>query len=725
MKEHNNFFGYYSEDKYSNPMLTYYKDYNSKNFVNFYLFTEKKSREQSREGSYNFNRNENEIFNKNNSSSFNVLTERGRKSQCSQKQIITDVINEDDEENCFFNFNALHGGDNNEEKTTLENKIKQLIFNNMNDDKNNIEENNEIINNKNENEYVENNFKVKDEKSNVKNNENLNSFDAYLNQNFSNNRNYLEKNEFNKNKNINNNQILMQPFNYNNNFNFNNNIYNIYKFNPMTPMNPFYQNVQLRDKGIYQNNFYNFYNNNLIQPVIQFNSINKENDINKYGFVPKNYIHSDFYNNNNNKINKLNESNNIKNNKEPENNINSMNNGTIIGKNYLEYNEMELGKAAHILLKDQEACRYLQDKIKNNPDLANKIIFPEIKNNIKELSCDPFGNYFFQLVVDILSFENINSFLDLTQKDFIDICNSPHGTRVIQKLIDKISLIPLLMNKLIYNLCSNDLGKIFKSPYGNHVIQKFLTTANLPEYTNFIFNYTYNNFLDIAMTKHGVCVIQKCVNIGDEKQRLNIYDLLLKDFDKIIKDQFGNYLIQYILINNAKNNDKYNEILSLVKKMQENIIEYCKLKFPANVFEKCFENDNNIAGQDILDNLLKNCRNNIIEILNNQYGIYVIQKAIKFCGGKYKMQIFEIIQEHENEINYDDNSNIHKIIESHNELGEMLSNYIGRNINNVREEDNDNRKMSRDFENNERGSFRGKYKRGYRKYSKRGNFQII
>jgi len=46
--------------------------------------------------------------------------------------------------------------------------------------------------------------------------------------------------------------------------------------------------------------------------------------------------------------------------------------------------------------------------------------------------------YFLQILVEILSFDNINKFFDITQNDFTEICISPHGTRVIQKIIDKI-----------------------------------------------------------------------------------------------------------------------------------------------------------------------------------------------------------------------------------------------------------------------------------------------
>jgi len=63
------------------------------------------------------------------------------------------------------------------------------------------------------------------------------------------------------------------------------------------------------------------------------------------------------------------------------------------------------------------------------------------------------------------------------------------------------------MNRLIYNLNSKDLGIILKSRYGNHMIQKFLGTIHSSEYSIFIYNFVYKYFLDIADSKHGVCVI--------------------------------------------------------------------------------------------------------------------------------------------------------------------------------------------------------------------------
>jgi hypothetical protein len=78
----------------------------------------------------------------------------------------------------------------------------------------------------------------------------------------------------------------------------------------------------------------------------------------------------------------------------------------------------------------------------------------------------------------------------------------------------------------------------------------------IPDLINkFINNININ---DLSKTKHGLCIIQKCVSEGNEIQRKKLYDLILKNFDKLIKNQFANYLIQYILIN-TKSKEQFDQ----------------------------------------------------------------------------------------------------------------------------------------------------------------------
>ena len=191
-----------------------------------------------------------------------------------------------------------------------------------------------------------------------------------------------------------------------------------------------------------------------------------------------------------------------------------------------------------------------------------------------------------QNLLDILSEENINIFLSSIQEKLFEICLTEYGSRVVQKLIEKIQKNRILMNIFIFNLTKKDIGILFKSKYSNYVIQKYLLIIKDIQLTNFIYNYLYKNFMDIARTKYGVCVIQKSFSEGNELQRKKFVDIILDEINNIMKDCYANYLIQYIFF--KFDNNKFNEILPIIKKIEENIVDYCKNIFSSSVIEKCF-----------------------------------------------------------------------------------------------------------------------------------------
>ena len=224
--------------------------------------------------------------------------------------------------------------------------------------------------------------------------------------------------------------------------------------------------------------------------------------------------------------------------------------------------------------------------------------------------------------------------------------------------------------------------------------------------------------MDIAQSKHGVCIIQKCVTEGDEIHREKIYKLILMNFNSLIKDQFGNYLIQYIL-NNTTTEEKFKEIFPIIKKIEDNLLDFCKSQFSANVIEKCFENNTNICKEYLIKALINLNSDNIIEILLNNHGIYVIQKALKFSNNNNKTKLIQLILEKKeilNNINLNDYKFkiIHKVINTNKELGEIFAKIKNENYGENSYQENEGNTNTHFSYNNS-----GKNKRG-RKFM-RGN----
>ena len=429
--------------------------------------------------------------------------------------------------------------------------------------------------------------------------------------------------EINQNNNIN----LNYPINKNNNNNLiHYSIQNNYINNNFNIQNP------QRFINLNQGKYYPYiqpmpylYMNNQINPnLFQYN--------NQYYYNPNLNINNNKFPQYNNKVNKPNT--NIY---QMKNNLNNQN----IYNNLNNIDDVNLAKMSLNLIKTQLGFKILDERAKSNNKFANELLFPELINNLSNICCDILGNMLIQTLIDVLSSENLDLFLSSIQEQLFDICLTEHGSRAIQKLLERIHSNPLLMNKLIFYLNQKDIGILFKSGYGNHLIQKYLVIIKNVELTNFIYNYLYKNFMDIASSKYGVCVIQKGLSEGNIIQRKKIANLILTNLNAIMKDCYGNFIIQFIFFKFDKN--KFDEILPIIEKIEENMVDFCTNKFSSSVIEKSFEKNERKIGERFIKCLFEHHENDIIDILLNSYGKYVIKKACNFENKLFRNMISKTI----------------------------------------------------------------------------------
>ena len=431
--------------------------------------------------------------------------------------------------------------------------------------------------------------------------------------------------EINQNNNIN----LNYPINKNNNNN--NNLIHYSIQNNYINNNFNIQNPQ-RFINLNQGKYYPYiqpmpylYMNNQINPnLFQYN--------NQYYYNPNLNINNNKFPQYNNKVNKPNT--NIY---QMKNNLNNQN----IYNNLNNIDDVNLAKMSLNLIKTQLGFKILDERAKSNNKFANELLFPELINNLSNICCDILGNMLIQTLIDVLSSENLDLFLSSIQEQLFDICLTEHGSRAIQKLLERIHSNPLLMNKLIFYLNQKDIGILFKSGYGNHLIQKYLVIIKNVELTNFIYNYLYKNFLDIASSKYGVCVIQKGLSEGNIIQRKKIVNLILTNLNAIMKDCYGNFIIQFIFFKFDKN--KFDEIVPIIEKIEENMVDFCTNKFSSSVIEKSFEKNERKIGERFIKCLFEHHANDIIDILLNSYGKYVIKKACNFENKLFRNMISKTI----------------------------------------------------------------------------------
>ena len=116
---------------------------------------------------------------------------------------------------------------------------------------------------------------------------------------------------------------------------------------------------------------------------------------------------------------------------------------------------------------------------------------------------------------------------------------------------------------------------------------------------------------------------------------------IYKDVKELSEDQYGNYIIQYILENqNGKNVD------SIYEGLKGNIFDFSLHKYASNVVERALNFGNSKQRQNIIneiiekDNKMKEC---LLTMVKDKFGNYVVQKLIEFSDSKTRKNIVDRI----------------------------------------------------------------------------------
>ena len=196
---------------------------------------------------------------------------------------------------------------------------------------------------------------------------------------------------------------------------------------------------------------------------------------------------------------------------------------------------------------NQKATKQLQKSLGEEPKETIDLIIKELKGNFRLVITNKNGNYFCS---DLLKVCDQNQRIEILKElsPFIsEDCTHEFGTHPIQHLIE------LSSSEEEYKLLLasfNDFNKVLLASLnqnGSFVIQKLI--VNIPEKVRNQFNQIFVQFICIlARDMYGLCAVKKF--IGYTKNELivkQIFNTIIKNFVSISSNQYGNYLIQYLL----------------------------------------------------------------------------------------------------------------------------------------------------------------------------------
>ena len=323
-------------------------------------------------------------------------------------------------------------------------------------------------------------------------------------------------------------------------------------------------------------------------------------------------------------------------------------------KEFLNNNTNKLSS----IMKASIGSRFLQkilDKI--DEDDINEIFF-KIGNDINDLICDNYANYFLQQLILKCNLKQRLYLYDKLKKNFIKISKDISGTYCIQKLIEKINNEK--EEELLENYIKENLLELSFDTNSNHVIQKIISSIKENE-RQYINNFIYENFVILCKNVNGICIIKKFISENNSIVIMNeVIYLLNENCLEITKDQFGNYAIQYAI-------EKYGFLncYNFIRIIYQNIVFLSCQKFSSNVIDKIVLLSYQCNYQDyrlLMEIMFFNIQNfNIMS--QNKFGMFVLQNSLKLMNINDKVIIRNFLGNKIQIDFYDNKNQLQKLIQ--------------------------------------------------------------
>ena len=295
-----------------------------------------------------------------------------------------------------------------------------------------------------------------------------------------------------------------------------------------------------------------------------------------------------------------------------------------------------------LMSKDPNKSRELQEKIQECSQAERAVIFDALAPLLHELVFDQFANFAIQKLCEDATPEQQQIFLKFFLSDINNIVEHSIACRVLQKFIECTNTANV--DKLFVALKPNIMDLCF-SQNGNHIVQRFVIA--LPDRLQDIIKSILPNVIPLAIDNCGCRIVQRLFEQYKSTQLAPIVQEVLKHAVDLATNQYGNYVIQYILQSDCR---EY--VSALLKAFKGKFYQFSIHKFASNVIEKCIRGATEEERQELFSEIIgtKGRFNNarILSMVEDQFGNYVIQRIIEFGTQEQQNAVYDVVYD-----NYD------------------------------------------------------------------------
>ncbi|KAI1780467.1 ARM repeat-containing protein [Hypoxylon cercidicola] len=198
------------------------------------------------------------------------------------------------------------------------------------------------------------------------------------------------------------------------------------------------------------------------------------------------------------------------------------------------------------IAKNAHGTRALQKMIESVSTPTHvQLIIQALGGKVVDLIQDINGNHVIQKCLNKLSSQSAQFIFTAVGNRCIDVGTHRHGCCVLQRCIDHASGDQKMW--LITKITEN-ATRLVQDPFGNYVVQ-YIIDLNDTAFTEPLVQQFRGRICQLSRHKFSSNVIEKCLRCGNEDSKDIMVNELLSpgEMDRLLRDNFGNYVVQTAL----------------------------------------------------------------------------------------------------------------------------------------------------------------------------------
>ncbi len=256
--------------------------------------------------------------------------------------------------------------------------------------------------------------------------------------------------------------------------------------------------------------------------------------------------------------------------------------------------------------ESEKNIKFSENKNSRNEDLQNE------QNDFED------NNFIFN------DYDELNQEDKIILNNFLNLAKKQSSCRFLQQ---KLNICPYLV-KYFFSQIIQNIHELIIHPYGNYLIQNIFIYLSENQISEFV-NEIKNNITNISMNFYGTRVIQKLIDfIHNQNIMLNLLNGY-KNYSIIANDVFASHIIIKLLSFNKIYINCY-----IYEKINDDLVEISMNRHGCCVLTKILESKSSFN-----DIIINNIINNLMTLIIDQYGHYLILYIIKSDLRSYKRKL--------------------------------------------------------------------------------------